>query len=225
MRFATFNVNSIRARLAPIIAWLDEQKPDVVALQETKVIDADFPSEDFVRRGYGVAMAGQKTYNGVALLSHLPLRDIKIGLDGDAPDADRRYISATVGGVRCASVYVPNGKDVTNPAFAGKLEWLERLGRTLRAETESSGLPMLVGGDFNIALGDLDVWSVEAMTGQIHFTRTSAQHSGASSVTNSSMRSGQPMPIHSSLVGGTTVGRRIDSIAAFESTMFFCLRH
>lgn len=114
-------------------------------------------------------MAGQKTYNGVALLSHLPLRDIKIGLDGDAPDADRRYISATVGGVRCASVYVPNGKDVTNPAFAGKLEWLERLGRTLRAETESSGLPMLVGGDFNIALGDLDVWSVEAMTGQIHF--------------------------------------------------------
>ena len=169
MRFATFNVNSIRARLDATIAWLDERKPDVVALQETKVVDADFPSEDFVRRGYGVAMAGQKTYNGVALLSRLPLRDVRIGLDGDGGDADRRYISATVGTVRCASVYVPNGKAVTHPAFAEKLAWLERFGHTLRSETAASGLSMLAGGDFNIALEDLDVWSVEAMTGQIHF--------------------------------------------------------
>ena len=169
MKFATFNVNSIRARLSATIAWLDERKPDVVALQETKVVDADFPSEDFVRRGYGVAMAGQKTYNGVALLSRLPLRDVKVGLDGDGPDSDRRYISATIGNLRYASVYVPNGKDVTHPAFKEKLGWLERLGQTLQTETATSGLPILTGGDFNIALDELDVWSVEAMQGQIHF--------------------------------------------------------
>jgi exodeoxyribonuclease-3 len=169
VRFATFNVNSIRARLPATIAWLDQRKPDVVALQETKVVDADFPSEDFVRRGYGVAMAGQKTYNGVALLSRLPLRDVRIGLIGDGPNDDRRYISATVGNMRCVSVYVPNGKDVGHPAFRGKLEWLDRLKLTLKAETNDWKLPIVMGGDFNIAASELDVWSVEAMQGQIHF--------------------------------------------------------
>jgi len=114
-------------------------------------------------------MAGQKTYNGVALLSRLPLRDIKIGLDGDGPQAERRFISATVGKVRCASVYVPNGKQVGHPAFVGKLEWLARLGQTLRSEVETHRLPLVVGGDFNIAADELDVWSVESMQGQIHF--------------------------------------------------------
>ena len=169
MRFATFNVNSIRARLPTTIAWLDQCKPDVVALQETKVVDADFPSEDFVRRGYGVAVAGQKTYNGVALLSRVPLRDVRIGLVGDGPSDDRRYISATIGNVRCVSVYVPNGKDVGHPAFRAKLEWLDQLKSTLEAEANDSKLPLVMGGDFNIAAAELDVWSVEAMQGQIHF--------------------------------------------------------
>ncbi len=169
MRFATFNVNSIRARLPATIEWLDQRKPDVVALQETKVVDADFPSEDFVRRGYGVAVAGQKTYNGVALLSRLPLKDVRIGLVGASPDDDRRYISATVANLRCVSVYVPNGEDVGHPAFRQKLEWLDRLKLTLDAETNDSKLPILMGGDFNIAASELDVWSVEAMQGQIHF--------------------------------------------------------
>lgn len=169
MRIATFNVNSIRARLPAIITWLDDRKPDVVALQETKVVDAEFPSEEFSRRGYGVAMTGQKTYNGVALLSRLPLRDVKIGLRGDGPEDDRRYISATVGKVRCASVYVPNGKEVGHPAFLSKLEWLDRLGQTLRTEAKDLQLPIVAGGDFNIAAGPLDVWSPEALEGQIHF--------------------------------------------------------
>ena len=169
MRIATFNVNSIRARLPALIAWLDERKPDVVALQETKVVDAEFPSEEFLRRGYGVAMAGQKTYNGVALLSRLPLRDVKVGLLGDGPEDDRRYISATAGNVRCASVYVPNGKEVGHPAFLGKLQWLNRLGQTLRAEARDLELPIVAGGDFNIAAQPLDVWSPEALDGQIHF--------------------------------------------------------
>ncbi len=169
MRFATFNVNSIRARLAATTEWLDKREPDVVALQETKVVDADFPSEEFVRRGYGVAMAGQKTYNGVALLSRLPMRDIRIGLDGDGPDSERRYISATIGNVRCASVYVPNGKSVEHPAFPAKIAWLGRLRQTLLTEAETHKRPLIVGGDFNIAASELDVWSAEAMAGQIHF--------------------------------------------------------
>jgi exodeoxyribonuclease-3 len=169
VRFATFNVNSIRARLPATIDWLEGRKPDVVALQETKVVDAEFPSEEFLRRGYGCAMAGQKTYNGVALLSRLPLRDIKVGLLGDGPTDDRRYISATVGNVRCASVYVPNGKDVGHPAFLEKLSWLDRLSETIRAEAKQTGLPIVMGGDFNIAADERDVWSAEAMNGQIHF--------------------------------------------------------
>jgi len=169
VRFATFNVNSIRARLNATTTWLDRREPDIVALQETKVVDADFPSEEFVRRGYGVAMAGQKTYNGVALLSRLPMRDIRVGLDGEGPDADRRYISATSGNIRYASVYVPNGKQVGHAAFVGKLEWLGRLSQTLRSELDAHKLPLIVGGDFNIAASELDVWSAEAMEGQIHF--------------------------------------------------------
>ena len=169
VRFATFNVNSIRARLGATTDWLDRREPDVVALQETKVIDADFPSEEFVRRGYGVAMAGQKTYNGVALLSRLPMRDIRIGLDGDGADAERRYISATIGNVRCVSVYVPNGKEVTHPAFKAKLVWLDRLRQTLQTEVESHQKPLIVGGDLNIAASELDVWSAEALAGQLHF--------------------------------------------------------
>lgn len=152
-----------------MLAWLDERNPDVVALQETKVVDAEFPSEEFLRRGYGVAMAGQKTYNGVALVSRLPLRDVKVGLVGDGPGDDRRYISATVGGVRCASVYVPNGKDVGHPAFLEKLNWLDRLSETIHAEVKQANLPIILGGDFNIAAEELDVWSPDAMNGQIHF--------------------------------------------------------
>jgi len=169
VRFATFNVNSIRARLPATLAWLDERKPDVAVLQETKVVDADFPSEEFLRRGYGVAMSGQKTYNGVAILSRSPMTDIRLGLLEDGPDDERRYISATVGDLRCVSVYVPNGKDVGHPAFQAKLDWLERLSQTLRAEADGSNLPVVVGGDFNIAADERDVWSPEALEGKIHF--------------------------------------------------------
>jgi exodeoxyribonuclease III len=169
VRFATFNVNSIRARIAATQTWLEQRQPDVVVLQETKVIDADFPSEEFVRNGYGVATSGQKTYNGVAILSRLPMRDIRIGLLDDKPDDERRYISASIGALRCVSVYVPNGKAVGHPAFQAKLVWLERLRETLLAETQQYDCPIVMGGDFNIAADERDVWSPEAMQGQIHF--------------------------------------------------------
>ncbi len=169
VRFATFNVNSIRARIATTHAWIEKRRPDVLVLQETKVIDADFPSEEFVRGGYGVAISGQKSYNGVAILSRLPMRDVRIGLLGDKPDEERRYISASIGGLRCISVYVPNGKEVGHPAFHDKLAWLERLGETFRAETSQYDCPIVVGGDFNIAADERDVWSPEAMAGKVHF--------------------------------------------------------
>ncbi len=169
MRLATFNINSIRARLDTALGWMRERQPDLVLLQETKVTDAEFPSEEFMRAGYGVATSGQKSYNGVAILSRLPLSDVSVGLLGDCPSDDRRYISASAGGLRCASVYVPNGKEVGHPAFFGKLAWLARLRETLDRETSQHGLPMVIGGDFNVALEEQDVWSAEAMEGRIHF--------------------------------------------------------
>jgi exodeoxyribonuclease-3 len=169
VRLASFNINSIRARLDVAVGWLEQRQPDIVMLQETKVTDAEFPSEEFMRTGYGVATSGQKSYNGVAILSRLPLRDVRIGLLGDGPTDDRRYISASIGGLRCASVYVPNGKEVGHPAFVGKLAWLTRLKETLDAELAQYGIPVVMGGDFNVALEDLDVWSPEAMQGRIHF--------------------------------------------------------
>lgn len=169
MRLATFNVNSIRARIGATTAWIEQRQPDVVMLQETKVTDAEFPSEEFTRAGYGLALSGQKSYNGVALLSRLPLRDVRVGLVGGSPEDEKRYISASVGGLRCVSVYVPNGKEVGHPAFLGKLLWLKRLNESLQAEISQYGCPVVMGGDFNIALGELDVWSTEVMEGMLHF--------------------------------------------------------
>ena len=169
VRLATFNVNSIRARIGTTTAWIEQRQPDVVMLQETKVTDTEFPSEEFTRAGYGLAISGQKSYNGVALLSRLPFRDVRIGLVGDAPEDEKRYISASIGGLRCVSVYVPNGKEVGHPAFLGKLAWLKRLNETLQAELGQYGYPVVMGGDFNIALDDQDVWSPTAMEGMLHF--------------------------------------------------------
>lgn len=169
MRIATFNVNSIRARIDGTLAWLEQQQPDAVLLQETKVLDAEFPCEEFHRAGYGIAASGEKSYNGVAILSRHPLENVRVGLVDHTPTEDRRYISATILGLRCASVYVPNGKDVGHPAFQYKLAWLERLRATLQLEADEHSQPMIVGGDFNIARDERDVWSVEAMQDRIHF--------------------------------------------------------
>lgn len=169
MRIATWNVNSIRARLHAVLPWLDECGPDILLLQETKVVDDDFPTDDFTRRGYGVRIFGQKSYNGVAILARHTLTDVSMGLDGDEASAERRFLAATVGGVRVASVYVPNGKDVEHPAFAEKLRWLERLRSTLLAQTQRYGLLWVVGGDFNVAREPRDVWAPELWEGKVHF--------------------------------------------------------
>jgi exodeoxyribonuclease-3 len=167
LKIATWNVNSIRARLDSVLEWMEAEQPDVLCMQETKVEDDEFPSDELQMLGYGVAMAGQPTYNGVAIASRLPMKEIQIGLLGAAEDADKRLIAATVGGVRVLSAYIPNGRMVSSPAFAEKLAWLAQLRRTL-SEREQ-GRDVFLGGDFNVASDERDVFDPEAFRGKVHF--------------------------------------------------------
>lgn len=164
MRIATWNVNSIRARIDAVVDWVARVEPDVLCMQETKVVDDDFPTDELQRLGYAVAMAGQKTYNGVAIASRLAMRDVRVGLADGADDPEKRLIAATVGGVRVLSAYIPNGKAIDNPSFAAKLRFFDRLARTL----EPLGSVALCG-DFNVAPDPRDVFDPEQMRGQLHF--------------------------------------------------------
>lgn len=168
MRLATWNINSIRQRVDRLRAWLEANRPDVACLQETKVVDDDFPRAPFEELGYAIETFGQKTYNGVALFSRLPLADVARGFPDDPPDAPRRLIAATVAGLRVVNVYVPNGESPESPKFALKLEWLTRLEAWLRDEKRNPR-PLLVLGDFNIAPEERDVHFPERWRGQIHF--------------------------------------------------------
>lgn len=168
VKVATWNVNSIRVRVDAVAEWLKRHEPDVLCMQETKVVDDDFPTEEFQRLGYAVAMAGEPAYNGVAIASRLPMKDVVVGLDGDGPGAAKRLIAATIGNIRVVSAYVPNGKSVRSPAFAEKLAWLERLRLTLDARLSPAGF-LLLSGDFNIAADERDVYDPEAFRGKVHF--------------------------------------------------------
>jgi len=168
LKIATWNVNSIRARHDALLSWLDRVQPDVLCLQETKVVDDEFPTDELLRLGYGVAMAGQKTYNGVAIVSREPISDVAIGLVDEPDPVEKRLIRATIGGIRVYSAYVPNGKSPTSPSFPEKLRWLRRLRATLDSET-SPDLPAVVCGDFNVAPDERDVFDPEVMRGQLHF--------------------------------------------------------
>ena len=168
MKIATWNVNSIRARRERLLSWLLAQKPDVVCLQETKVRDEDFPSLDLRGAGYHSASHGQKTYNGVAILSLETPEDVESGLGGEVDDPQARAISARVGGVRVVSVYVPNGREVGSEAYDYKLEWLRRLRAFLdRGHTPSE--PVVVCGDFNVAPEARDVADPPAWEGSVLF--------------------------------------------------------
>jgi len=168
LKLATWNVNGIRARAEGVCAWLARHEPDVLCMQETKVVDTDFPFEALSRLGYGVAVAGERGYNGVAIASRHALSDVRIGLHGDGLDAERRLLLATVRGVRVASVYVPNGKSVELPSFVEKLRWLERLRLTLDVN-HSPAEALVLTGDFNVARDDIDVFDPEALRGKLHF--------------------------------------------------------
>ena len=158
MRIATWNVNSIRPRMEQLTSWLVRARPDVVCLQETKVEDDKFPEADIGEAGYRSVFMGQRTYNGVAILTRfgVGVSDVKKNLDGDADDAHKRAIAATIDGVRVVNVYVPNGQELDAPAYEYKLEWLTRLKREIEPFA-TSGAPLIVCGDFNVAPHAIDV--------------------------------------------------------------------
>ncbi|MHC5211208.1 MAG: exodeoxyribonuclease III [Planctomycetota bacterium] len=156
MRLATWNVNSIRARLPRVTAWLEQHTPDVVCLQETKCLDEQFPREALEALGYNLAVFGQKTYNGVAILSRAPIEDVERGLPGDPEDKEARVIRATVGALRVIDAYVVNGREVGHAKYDYKLKWLARLADLVRAECKEYD-KLLVTGDFNVTFDDRDV--------------------------------------------------------------------
>jgi exodeoxyribonuclease-3 len=174
MRIASWNVNSVRTRLDQVLAWLRQERPEVLCLQETKVDDPLFPHQAFAELGYSAAISGQKAYNGVALLSRQPLEDVRIGFsallagDGEASrlDDQKRVISARLDGLRILNLYVPNGSALKSEKYAYKLQWLECLGRYLAAQ-EAQGEPLVMLGDFNIGPEDRDLPNPERQTGGI----------------------------------------------------------
>jgi exodeoxyribonuclease-3 len=174
MRIATWNVNSVRTRLDQVVAWLQQERPEVLCLQETKVTDELFPRAAFEALGYQVVISGQKAYNGVAMLSLLPLGDVQIGFeallpgDPEAPglSEQKRVISALVDGVRVLNLYVPNGSSLSSEKYAYKLEWLACLQRYLAVQ-EDQGDPLCMVGDFNIGPEDRDLPDPKRQTGGI----------------------------------------------------------
>jgi exodeoxyribonuclease-3 len=164
MKIATFNINGVKARLNALIEWLDEDKADVVLLQEIKSVDEGFPREVLEDRGWRVETHGQKSFNGVAILSKLPLEDITRGLPGDAADEQARWIEATVIGdraVRVCGLYLPNGNPAPGPKYDYKLSWMARM-RERAAALLATEEPVVMAGDYNIIPQDEDAARPEA---------------------------------------------------------------
>ena len=174
MRIATWNVNSLRARLEQVINWLEKHNPDVLCLQETKVADNLFPHEPLNAVGYSAVISGQKTYNGVALISRHPLEDIRIGFDGFLEEDEeavvlseqKRVISGCLGSLRILNLYVPNGASVDSKSYEYKLDWLDCLGRYVASVVEQ-GESLCMLGDFNIAPEDRDLHDPQQFKGHI----------------------------------------------------------
>jgi exodeoxyribonuclease III len=179
MRIASWNVNSLKARLEKVTWWIDRASPDVLLLQETKLSDADAPREAFAKLGYVLAHHGLPGgRNGVAIASRLPISDVETNfgeplqrettpdVPDDEPFAEPRFVSVAVGGLRVGSIYAPNGRTVGSPFYAAKLAWFERLARWLQARRTEE--PLVIGGDFNVAPTDADVWDPKACHGGTH---------------------------------------------------------
>lgn len=156
MKIATWNVNSLRIRLTHVLDWWDSTQPDVLCLQETKVEDDKFPREPFAERGLQLAIHGQKSYNGVAIVSRLPVTEVVHGFNGTIFNDHARVISATVGGIRVANAYVPHGEDFTSPKYAMKQEFYRRLTEDAIAQTAKNPNFVLMG-DFNVGTDARDV--------------------------------------------------------------------
>src|SRR6185295_15387335 len=167
MRLATWNINGLSARLPFVLRWLSERSPDVVGLQELKLVDERFPHEEFAALGYRTVTHGQPAWNGVAIASRLPLGAPERGLPGQE-DFGSRLVTTSVSGISFTTVYVPNGKDVAHEDFPRKLAWLDSLASHLSGSDPTR--PAILCGDFNVCPGPLDSWNEQAFRGSIHHT-------------------------------------------------------
>jgi exodeoxyribonuclease-3 len=165
MRIATWNVNSVKQRLSNLLAWLGERQPDVVCLQETKCVDEAFPRLELESAGYNVAVHGQKTFNGVAILSKLPFDEVTPRLPGSNEDDHARFLEAVVstkaGALRVASIYLPNGNPPDGDKYSYKLKWMDRLFRYAH-ERLALEEPLVLAGDFNVIPAAADVYNPAA---------------------------------------------------------------
>ena len=166
MKIATWNVNSIAARLPVVLQWLGQARPDVLCLQEIKCVDEKFPRDAFAALGYNSETKGQQTYNGVAILSRYPQGDVGRGFPDDDDTAQSRVLASTIEGVRIVNVYVPNGQAVGSEKYEFKLGWMERLRRYFDAHYDPKG-EVLLCGDFNVAPEDRDVHDPKAWEGNV----------------------------------------------------------
>ena len=162
MKIATFNVNSVRAHLENILNWIDEFSPDVILMQEIKFQTEVFPYEFFEDKGYSVKVYGQKSYNGVAILSKYSIEDVEYGLPTFADDWNARYIEVVIDGrLRIASVYAPNGNPVPSEKFNYKLKWMDCFYNYVN-ELQKQDEPLIIGGDFNVAITDREIYNPKA---------------------------------------------------------------
>ena len=168
LKIASWNVNSLRVRLPQVLQWLAETSTDVLALQETKTTDDDFPRDAFHGMGYEVVYTGQKAYNGVCIVSRAPFEDAVRNLPG-SDDPQRRLVAATYEGTRVINVYVPNGETVDSNKYRYKLDWLQRLAEFVEVELRNHPRLVMVG-DFNVAPEDVDVYDPESWRGQVLFS-------------------------------------------------------
>lgn len=172
MKIATWNINSIKARLSHVLSWVKESSPDIVLLQETKVLEENFPAMEFEELGYNLAVAGQKTYNGVAILSKYPIEIETKALPGDESDPQARYIEGIISlddaALRVASVYVPNGQAVGSEKFAYKMAFFDRLYAHIQKLLEFDEM-LVIGGDYNVAPEPLDVYDPKSLDGSVCF--------------------------------------------------------
>jgi exodeoxyribonuclease-3 len=169
MKIATWNVNSINVRIPQLIGWLREAEPDVLCVQETKCVDENFPEVVLEEAGYRAVFHGEKSYNGVAILSRHAISDVRKGFDSDDGDSQKRLIAGTVNGVRIVNTYIPNGQSLDSDKFQFKLDWIQRL-RGLFDNSYSTNDKVLLCGDFNVAHKAEDVWNPAAWEGHIHYT-------------------------------------------------------
>ena len=170
LRVATWNVNGLRARLAYVLHWLRSRQPDIVGLQELKLLDEQFPTAAFEEEGYSALTHGQKAWNGVAILSREPADVRQIGLPGQEA-LGSRLLTADVRGLRFTTVYVPNGKHLDHPDFQRKLGWLDALAEYVRS-THDSGRAAVLCGDFNVVPHGIDSWNEERLEGTIFHTES-----------------------------------------------------